>query len=64
MRSLRASVQPKAYCANCKLATLYPDGTVRCDFTKNGNLLGVCVQPNSPACQNVSEGKFKIYKVK
>ena len=46
----RGYVQPK-YCSGCQLATLYPDGRLRCRFTiSESNRLGVCVQPNDKAC--------------
>ena len=61
-RLQRSYVQPN-YCHSCRLATLYPDGRLRCDFTKSeNNSLGICVQPNERACINRQEGKPTLYK--
>jgi len=53
----RKRKEEQSYCFYCQLATLYPDGALRCDLDKK------VVQPNQSACKQRRVGKAKLYKV-
>jgi len=45
-----------SYCSRCRLATLYPDGAVRCDLTRE------VVEPSRPACKKRIAGMVKVLR--
>jgi len=52
----RKRFEGQSRCAKCKLATLYPDGAMRCDLTKE------TVEPSRPACRKRISGTFKLFE--